>query len=119
MDAVTRLLPGALGNEASAHHESFTAREARNPVKDGTGEEPQSVAASGGLLDYPHYTRPAEFAGMAVPEVLLGGDHEKIRRWRREQALRKTWLNRPELLDEAALSGEDKEILARLKSGAR
>ena len=60
-------------------------------------------AGAGGLLDYPHYTRPAEFRGLAVPEVLSSGNHEQIRRWRREQALKKTLRNRPDLLENAAL----------------
>jgi tRNA (guanine37-N1)-methyltransferase len=79
VDAIVRLIPGALGNETSAVNESF-------------GEE--------GLLDYPHYTRPVEFRGMSVPEVLLSGHHAQIERWRREQALKKTGRNRPDLLKE-------------------
>jgi tRNA (guanine37-N1)-methyltransferase len=75
-----------------------------------------STCGSGGLLDYPHYTRPAEFRGMAVPEVLVNGNHLEIRRWRREQALKKTLRNRPDLLEKVELSAEDKEILARLKA---
>jgi len=93
VDTITRLLPGALGNEASAQQESFTAGE-----KAGT-EGPDSTCASGGLLDYPQYTRPAEFRGMSVPQVLIGGNHEQIRKWRREKALEKTRRNRPDLLD--------------------
>src|SRR6266567_333009 len=84
VDTVTRLIPGALGNEASARQESFSATE-----KAGI-EGPDSTCGSGGLLDYPHYTRPAEFRGMAVPEVLAGGNHEQIRKWRRRKALEKT-----------------------------
>jgi tRNA (guanine37-N1)-methyltransferase len=76
VDAVVRLLPGALGSETSAANDSF----------------------SEGLLDYPHYTRPPEFRGMRVPEVLLGGNHAEIARWRKLQALRKTERNRPDLL---------------------
>jgi tRNA (guanine37-N1)-methyltransferase len=76
VDAIVRLLPGALGSETSAVNESF----------------------SEALLDYPHYTRPPEFRGMKVPEILLGGNHKEIERWRREQALRKTERNRPDLL---------------------
>jgi tRNA (guanine37-N1)-methyltransferase len=105
VDAVTRLLPGALGNEASARQESFTS---------GGREEsagPDSTCGSGGLLDYPHYTRPPEFRGMVVPEMLLSGNHEQIRRWRRKKALEKTRRNRPELLERAALSAEDRELL--------
>jgi tRNA (guanine37-N1)-methyltransferase len=108
VDASTRLIPGALGNEASAHQESFT--EALKAGKEG----PDSTCSSGGLLDYPHYTRPAEFRGLGVPEVLMGGNHEHIRRWRRQEALRKTWRNRPDLLEKQPLSAEDKKFLAGL-----
>ena len=92
VDAVTRLIPGALGNEASAQQESFTAGEKAESAG------PDSTCASEGLLDYPHYTRPAEFRGMAVPEVLIGGNHEQIRKWRRQKALEKTRRNRPDLM---------------------
>ena len=108
-DSVTRLIPGALGNEASSRQESFTAHS--GPRTDGTVD---STCGSGGLLDYPHYTRPAEFRGIAVPEVLVNGNHEEIRKWRRKTALEKTLRNRPDLLEEAALSDEDKKILARI-----
>jgi len=74
-----------------------------------------STCGSGGLLDYPHYTRPADFRGMMVPEVLLNGNHEEIRRWRRQRALEKTLRNRPDLLEGGELSDEDAKILARLK----
>jgi tRNA (guanine37-N1)-methyltransferase len=109
VDAVTRLLPGALGNEASAWQESFTAAE-----KTAAGG-PDSTCASGGLLDYPHYTRPAEFRGRAVPEVLMGGNHEQIRKWRRRKALEKTLRNRPDLLAGQALSEEDRKMLAEIE----
>ncbi len=109
IEAVTRLLPGALGNEASSRQESFTAHEARER------EGADSTCGSGGMLDYPHYTRPADFRGMPVPEVLLNGNHDEIRRWRREQALRKTLRNRPDLLDGAELSAEDMQILERIR----
>jgi len=92
VDAVTRLIPGALGNEASAQQESFTAGEKAESAG------PDSTCASEGLLDYPHYTRPAEFRGVAVPEVLIGGNHEQIRKWRRQKALEKTRRNRPDLM---------------------
>jgi tRNA (guanine37-N1)-methyltransferase len=69
------------------------------------------------LLDYPHYTRPADFRGMTVPEVLLNGDHQAIRRWRRQRALEKTLRNRPDLLEGVTLSDEDAKALARIKSG--
>jgi tRNA (guanine37-N1)-methyltransferase len=97
VDAVTRLIPGALGNEDSTVNESFSA-----PVDLGksavpfTGHEPGVTIH--GLLDCPHYTRPAEFRGWNVPEVLLGGNHEEIRRWRMQRALEKTLRNRPDLM---------------------
>src|SRR5579864_2927842 len=111
VEAVTRLLPGAVGNEASTRQESFTAH-----VEPDIADGPDSTCSSGGMLDYPHYTRPADFRGIAVPEVLLNGNHEEIRRWRREQALKKTLRNRPDLLDRAELSVEDKKILERMRS---
>ncbi len=76
---------------------------------------PRSQHGAGGLLDYPHYTRPAEFAGMTVPVVLMNGDHQLVRRWRREQQLRKTLANRPDLIERAALTAEDRKILESLK----
>jgi tRNA (guanine37-N1)-methyltransferase len=110
VEAVTRLLPGAVGNQASTRQESFTVHlEAETP--DGA----DSTCGSGGLLDYPHYTRPAEFLGITVPEVLLNGDHQEIRKWRREQALKKTWHNRPDLLQSVTLSDEDSKVLERIK----
>ena len=111
IEAVTRLLPGAVGNEASTRQESFTAHDAADET-----DGPDSTCGSGGLLDYPHYTRPAEFRGMAVPEVLVNGNHQEIRRWRREQALKKTLRNRPDLLDGVELGAEDRRILERIKS---
>jgi tRNA (guanine37-N1)-methyltransferase len=108
VDAVTRLIPGAVGNAASTRQESFTAS------AEEAAEGPSSTCGSGGLLDYPHYTRPAEFRGMAVPEVLVSGNHDEIRRWRRGTALAKTVRNRPDLLDRAALSEEDKKLLAQI-----
>ena len=93
LDSVVRLLPGALGDEESAVHESF----------------------SSGLLEHPHYTRPAEFRGMKVPEVLLTGDHQVVRRWQRKEALRVTWLRRPELLASAPLSASDRALLEELR----
>jgi tRNA (guanine37-N1)-methyltransferase len=114
IEAVTRLLPGAVGNDASTRQESFTKDE-QAPGAAGETSGPDSTCGSGGLLDYPHYTRPAEFRGMVVPEVLINGNHQQIRRWRREQALKKTLCNRPDLLDGVELSDEDKKILARIK----
>jgi tRNA (guanine37-N1)-methyltransferase len=116
VDCVTRLLPGALGNEASSMTESFSAMAAA-PRYDERGRlEPDSTCSTGGLLDYPHYTRPAEFRGWPVPEVLLNGNHDEIRRWRRRRALEKTLRNRPDLLQEAALSKEDKELIREIRS---
>jgi tRNA (guanine37-N1)-methyltransferase len=112
VDTVTRLIPGALGNQASARQESFTA----NPEGETDDGVANSTCGSGGLLDYPHYTRPADFRGLQVPEVLVSGNHEQIRRWRRRTALEKTLRNRPDLLDGAGLSEEDKELLAGIAS---
>ncbi len=90
VDAVVRLLPGALGNDTSAANDSF----------------------SDGLLDFPHYTRPPEFRGHLVPEVLLGGNHAEIARWRRQRALLKTRRNRPDLLTRASLTEAEGAWLA-------
>jgi tRNA (guanine37-N1)-methyltransferase len=109
IDAVMRLIPGVLGNEASGEFESFGAADAEITA-DQEGV-PRSQHGAGGLLDYPHYTRPAEFEGLRVPEVLLNGDHQQIRRWRRAQQIRKTLGNRPDLLESAALSAEDRSLL--------
>ncbi|MBZ5502087.1 MAG: tRNA (guanosine(37)-N1)-methyltransferase TrmD [Acidobacteriia bacterium] len=97
LDAVTRLLPGALGNEESAVQESFS--DLGEDAK-GAREFPshQPLATSHYLLDYPHYTRPQSFRGWDVPEMLLSGNHEEIRRWRRQKAFEKTQRNRPDLL---------------------
>jgi len=97
VDAVVRLLPGVLGDEVSAEEESF----------------------SDGLLEYPHYTRPAEFQGLKVPDVLLSGNHEEIRIWRRKQSLLKTWKNRPDLWKKAPLSQEDIKLMAEHKKTVR
>ena len=95
IDAVVRLLPGALGDDTSAVEESF----------------------SEGLLEGPTYTRPAEYRGMAAPEILLSGDHGAVARWRRRQALLRTWQRRPDLLASAVLSEEDRAYLRELESG--
>jgi len=108
VDTITRLIPGAVGNAASTQQESFTLR-VESP-RNGA----DSTCGSGGLLDYPHYTRPAEFRGMPVPEVLLAGNHDEIRRWRRRTALEKTLKNRPDLVNQAALNEEDKKLLAQI-----
>ena len=118
VDTVTRLIPGAVGNEASTRQESFTedAFAGRNARATRDGESgPSSTCDSGGLLDYPHYTRPADFRGMVVPEVLVNGNHDQIRRWRRRTALAKTLRNRPDLIERVALTEEDKELLAQIK----
>jgi len=99
LDAVTRLLPGALGNEASSQNESFSQTEPVQADSSASGARPRTVRDL--LLDFPHYTRPADFRGWKVPEVLIGGNHAEVAKWRREQALAKTRRNRPDL----ALSG--------------
>jgi tRNA (guanine37-N1)-methyltransferase len=114
LDALARLVPGALGNAASSQQESFTA----NAIGSGArvaGEPPSSTCGSAGLLDYPHYTRPAEFRGMPVPEVLVNGNHDEIRKWRRRCALRKTLHNRPDLLRGAELNKEDRKLLSEIE----
>jgi len=93
LDSVTRLLPGVLGNNTSAELDSF--RE--------------------GLLEYPHYTRPAEFRGWKVPDVLLSGHHANVERWRRKESLRRTLLRRPDLLERATLSPSDQQLLAEVR----
>jgi tRNA (guanine37-N1)-methyltransferase len=104
LDAVTRLLPGALGNEASALNESFGGRERQHqdPGEPGAPRPAKTGTDRGGqtMLDFPHYTRPAEFRGWGVPEVLIGGNHAEVAKWRRAAALEKTWRNRPDLLGE-------------------
>lgn len=97
IDSVVRLLPGVLGNEMSAVTDSFST----------------------GLLEYPHYTRPAEFRGWKVPDILLSGHHANIEVWRREQALKRTWERRPELLENLDLSKNDKIYLEKLRAEAR
>jgi tRNA (guanine37-N1)-methyltransferase len=114
VDTVMRLVPGVLGNEASGEFESFGVADAEiDADEEGV---PRSQHGAGGLLDYPHFTRPAEFGGLKTPEVLLNGDHQQIRRWRREQQLRKTLRNRPDLLEKAALSEEDRRILDGIRA---
>jgi len=113
IDATMRLIPGVLGNEASGEFESFGVPDA--DISTDEAGVPRSQHGAGGLLDYPHYTRPAEFAGLRVPETLLNGDHQQIRRWRREQQLEKTLANRPDLLEQASLNAEDRRVLARLR----
>jgi tRNA (guanine37-N1)-methyltransferase len=116
VDATMRLIPGVLGNEASSEFESFGVADAEIAAAD--DGVPRSQHGAGGLLDYPHYTRPADFNGLCVPETLLNGDHAGIRRWRREQQLRKTLANRPDLLERAVLSKEDKKILEAIQQRA-
>jgi tRNA (guanine37-N1)-methyltransferase len=93
IDAIARLLPGTLGSAESAVQESFTD----------------------GLVDWPHYTRPASVDGDAVPEVLASGDHAAIRRWRLQQALGRTWLRRPELLERRGMNSEERALLEEFK----
>lgn len=93
IDSVVRLLPDALGNEKSAKEDSF----------------------SSGLLEHPHYTRPAEFQGMKVPDVLLSGNHAKIERWRKRESLKRTWQRRPELLGELEMDTEERKLLEEVK----
>jgi tRNA (guanine37-N1)-methyltransferase len=97
VDAIVRLLPGVLGSEASLQEDSHV----------------------GGLLEYPQYTRPAVFREWSVPEVLLSGNHGEIARWRREQAIQRTLERRPELLDKASLSLEERELVNRLSTSKR
>ena len=89
IDSVVRLLPGVLGDDSSAEQDSFM----------------------GGLLDHPHYTRPEDFEGMTVPQVLLNGNHSEIRRWRLKQSLGRTWQRRPDLLEQKELSEEEQKLL--------
>ena len=93
IDAVSRLVPGVVGDGQSVEQDSFVQ----------------------GLLDYPHYTRPAEFGGLKVPDVLLSGHHAEVRRWRRKTALARTLERRPDLLDEAALDDEDRALLRDIR----
>jgi len=116
LDATMRLIPGVLGNQASSEFESFGVTDSE--ISADTEGVPRSQHGSGGLLDYPHYTRPADFRGHPVPEVLMNGDHHAIRLWRREQQLRKTLQNRPDLLALAPLGEEDQKILHRLRNEA-
>lgn len=97
VDSVVRLLPEVLGNKESAPQDSFST----------------------GLLEHPHYTRPADFRGMKVPDVLLSGNHAKIEQWRREQSLKRTFERRPDLLHHVQLTEEDKNFLERLRSEKR
>jgi len=97
IDAVTRLIPGALGNEDSVINESFSEVLDGAPAKR-TGRGSSSSLPARTLLDFPHYTRPQSLRGWDVPEVLVSGNHEEIRRWRRERAIKKTRRNRPDLL---------------------
>jgi tRNA (guanine37-N1)-methyltransferase len=117
IDAVVRLLPGVLGNADSNRFESFGVADAGGGYT--PGDVPPSTHGAGGLLDYPPYTRPAEFRGIPVPEVLQQGDHTAIRRWRRERALEKTARNRPDLLAVAQLTCDDLKFLDTLTTKGR
>ena len=114
LDAVTRLIPGALGNEDSAENESFSAIHDKSTIG---GQIPSTSdaaetritahkSANRGILDYPHYTRPQNFRGWEVPEILMSGNHEQIRQWRHRMALEKTRRNRPDLLGDENLRGD-------------
>jgi tRNA (guanine37-N1)-methyltransferase len=96
LDAVTRLLPGALGNEASSQNESFSLLE--RAEKSPAGALHKALANGNTVLDFPHYTRPADFRGWKVPEVLIGGNHGEVAKWRQRMALEKTLRNRPDLV---------------------
>lgn len=102
VDATARLLPGVLGHEQSSINESFAAYD--------------EAAETVGVLDCPHYTRPIDFHGWTVPEILRGGNHGAIRRWRRKEGLRKTLLHRPDLLQFLALSKEDRKLLQEVEA---
>lgn len=118
LDATVRLLPGVLGHADSSRYESFGEPDQPEPLTTNPDTEPapvpRSTNAAAGLLDYPHYTRPAEFLGVPIPEPLGNGDHLAIRKWRRQAALAKTLANRPDLLQDADLTGADRELLASL-----
>ena len=118
IDATVRLIPGVLGHQDSSVYESFGPSDDDPGAQDESpGGVPRSTHGAGGLLDYPHYTRPADFRGAQIPEILSSGDHSAIRRWRRHAALAKTLANRPDLLHDAALSDDDREFLAGLGYG--
>jgi tRNA (guanine37-N1)-methyltransferase len=128
LDVVTRLIPGALGNEDSAVEESFSepvaelGSEPHMPNMPGPDAPPSPtlglLATRRGILDYPHYTRPQNFRGWEVPEVLVSGNHEEIRQWRRRKALAKTLRNRPELIAGIALRPEDEALLKEIRDAA-
>jgi len=99
LDAVTRLLPGALGNEASSQNESFSLLE--RAEKSQTGALHRALSHGRNVLDFPHYTRPADFRGWKVPEVLIGGNHAEVAKWRERMAFEKTLRNRPDLYQQA------------------
>ncbi|RXH54919.1 tRNA (guanosine(37)-N1)-methyltransferase TrmD [Granulicella sibirica] len=115
IDTVVRLLPGVLGNPDSNRFESFGAPDSAADAETLDGL-PRSTHGSGGLLDYPQYTRPADFRGASVPEVLTDGNHDLIRQWRRRAMLEKTLKNRPDLLVTAHLTKADRKILEELRS---
>jgi tRNA (guanine37-N1)-methyltransferase len=128
LDVVTRLIPGALGNEDSAVEESFSepdevvGTDSHLPNLPPPEAPPSPalglLATRRGILDYPHYTRPQNFRGWDVPEVLVNGNHEEIRRWRRRRALAKTLRNRPELTEGIALRPEDEALLNEIRKTA-
>jgi tRNA (guanine37-N1)-methyltransferase len=110
LDAVTRLIPGALGNEDSTENESFSATPPGSVRGSSSAQQitDSFAVADRGILDYPHYTRPQNFRGWEVPEVLVSGNHEEVRRWRQRMAMEKTRRNRPDLLAGRSLRAETK-----------
>jgi tRNA (guanine37-N1)-methyltransferase len=120
VDALTRLIPGALGNEDSAVNESFSEPARHAVPRENLADDSQliahrSIITNRGILDCPHYTRPPSFRGWDVPEVLMGGNHEAIRGWRRKKALEKTLRNRPDLLVGSARAAEDLRELRQMR----
>jgi tRNA (guanine37-N1)-methyltransferase len=119
LDAVTRLLPGALGDAESARQDSFSDTLPGGAASASENEGRDGVDSKAGLLDHPHYTRPENYAGMTVPQVLLSGDHARISRWRLQQRLGVTWCKRPDLLDGLQLTAEQVDLLEEYKKTSK
>ncbi len=117
IESVARLLPGVLGNEESPRQESFSLPSGADLKPEAVAAIPGAPPGGRGLLDFPQYTRPPEYRGLTVPEVLLSGNHEEIRRWRRRESIAKTWRRRPELLQQVVLDQDDLEVLEDLQRG--
>ncbi len=115
VDSVARLLPGVLGHADSARYESFGEGDDPDECNAPDGS-PRATHGAGGLLDYPHYTRPALFRGTPVPEVLQAGDHNAVRQWRRRAALGSTLHHRPDLLETATLTSQDRAFVEKLRA---